>query len=105
MSTVYSIPVTLGIDEEAIEKKIASDVERHVLSEIDKKLQDDLFNRRYYGDEAYIYKVAREEIVKMLSHREEEIVNMAAEKLADKLARSKAVKEAAGDMAKDIFKK
>lgn len=103
--SVYSIPVTLGIDEEAIEKKIASDVEKHVLSEIDKKLQEGLFNRRCYGDEAYIYRVAREEIVKMLSRKEEEIVNLAAEKLADKLARTKAVKEAAGDIAKDIFKK
>lgn len=101
--SVYSIPVTLGIDEEAIEKKISSDIERHVLSEISKKIQKNLFDENYYSKESWVETVARAEILKMLTVKEEEIIDKAAEKLADKLSRSKAVREIASNVAKEIF--
>lgn len=103
--SVYSIPVTLGIDEKAIEKKIIENAENHVIKVIENEVRNTLFDFSvsYFNKESRVEEIAREEIVKMLDKNQDKIIELAAEKLADKLSRQKAVKEKAGDVAKEIF--
>lgn len=96
---VFSVPVTIGVDEEkiaqSIEKNVESQVINRVLTEVKKILYK---NRPYsytddYSDPAPMKEMIKDEIGKIVEERSDEIVALAAEALADKLSRSKTIKE------------
>lgn len=104
--SVFSVPVTIGIDEERIVKEIEQNVETQVVNNIVKAVEEVIYNKRsYYGtkDEP-LRTMIRYEIDKILKEKEDLIVNVAATKLADKLSRQKAVKEKAAAVAEEVYK-
>ena len=102
--SVFSVPVTIGVDEEAIAKSIESNVESQVVSAIVEKVENNVFTKRNYYDDDPLKQMVKSEVRNFISERENEIVKLAAEILADKLARSKAVKEVAAEVAKKTIK-
>lgn len=103
--SVFSVPVVLGIDEEQIAKEIERNVERQVVNKIAKDIEDAIYdNRGYYGDKKEpLRKMVREEIMNFLEKHETLIINTAAAKLADKLSRTKAVREKAAAVAEEVL--
>lgn len=103
--SVFSVPVTIGVDEERIAKEIERNVEQQVIDKIAKDIENTIYDQRnYYGDRKEpLRKMVREEIMNFLEKHETLIVNTAAEKLADKLSRTKAVKEKAAAVAEEVF--
>lgn len=103
--SVFSVPVTIGVDEERIAKEIERDVKQQVIDKIAKDIENTIYDQRnYYGDRKEpLRKMVREEIMNFLEKHETLIVNTAAEKLADKLSRTKAVKEKAAAVAEEVF--
>lgn len=104
--SVFSVPVTIGIDEERIAKEIEQNVETKVVDNIVKAVEEAIYNKRsYYGtkDEP-LRTMIRYEIDKILKEKEDLIVEVAATKLADKLSRHKAVKEKAAAVAEEVCK-
>lgn len=103
--SVYQVPVVLGIDEEQIAKEIERNVEQQVVNKIAKAIEDTIYDQRnYYGDKKEpLRQMVRTEIMSFLEKHETLIINTAAEKLADKLSRTKAVKEKAAAVADEVF--
>ena len=107
--SVFSVPVTIGVDEERIAKEIECNVENRVVDKITEDVKKVMFERRSYYDDrcddpAPIRRMVREEIVKILEDNKDVIIEAAAKELAEKLSRTKAVKEVAVEVAKKAGK-
>ena len=85
----------IGIDDDAIRKRIEEGAEKQILKNIEDDVQSTLFERDYYGKN---YKKVptdylNRKIDEFLEKHKDKILEMASTKLADKLARSKRGKE------------
>ena len=101
---VFSVPVTIGVNEEEIAKRIEENVEKQVVREITNKVEDIIYNKRGYWDkDEPLREMVKAGVNKILSDNEDKIVRMASEKLAEKLARTKVVKEAAAKKVEDAI--
>lgn len=94
--SVYSVPVTIGVDEEKIAKAIENEVEDRVVKNITTEIKGIIYERTYYGKETNdpLRQMISGQIQSILRDKEDFIVNEAAKILAEKMARTKAVKEA-----------
>lgn len=107
--SVYQVPVVIGIDEERIAREIERDVEQQVVNKITDELKAIIYKKRYYDgafdihDPEPLREMVRREITKIIQDKEDVIVDAAAEKLADKLSRTKAVREKAAAVAEEVL--
>ena len=103
--SVYSVPVTIGVDEDKIAKKIEEDVERKVVEAIIEKIEDIIYNKPYYGSktksDAPLRDMVKTLVEKTIMEKTDDIVRLAADILADKLSRSKVVKEKAAAVVEE----
>ena len=101
----YSVPIVIGVDEEKIAKAVENDVERQVIDNLTQMITKSIFRKRNYYNDKYddpsmIIEMTKEKVNQILAEHEEEIIQGAIDKLADKLARTKVVKEAAAEAVK-----
>ena len=107
--SVFSVPVTIGVDEEAIAREIRENVESQVIGKIISEIENQMYIDRYYfaGDNYKnpepLKNMIKYEIQKKLTEHQDIIIKTAAEILADKLARTKAVKEKAALIAEKVL--
>ena len=101
----YSIPVVIGIDEEKIAEEVQKNVEDRVVEYISNEIKEVMFykNRSFYGVEQPLETMVKSYIEKAVNDNKERIIELAAEKLADKLSRTKAVKERAVKVASEVL--
>ena len=109
MST-FSVPVTIGVDEDKIAREIEKEVKEKVIRNIGDKVEDIIYKKdNYYGyhsktkDDSPLRNMIVCSIKDLLLEKEATIIELAAEKLADKLSRQKAVKAVAAEVAKDVM--
>ena len=102
----YSVPVVIGIDEERIAAEIEKDVERKVVEYITKEVKDVMFNS-YYGINTNepLRRMISDQIGKVIKTKEDFIVQEAAKLLAEKMARTKVVKEATKGVVESLWSK
>lgn len=91
----YSVPVVIGVDEDRIAQEIEKDVERKVVEYITKEIKGIIFDS-YYGHESNepLRRMITDRIGSILREKEDVIVREAADILAEKMARTKVVREA-----------
>lgn len=99
---VYSVPVTIGVDEHRIAKEVEANIESKVLDKITYEVKRAIYGRRYYNSKAFdendlspVLDMVREAVDGILEKHEQEIVDGAINKLTDRLSRKKIVKEKA----------
>lgn len=102
--SVFNVPVTIGVDEDKIAKEIESEVKEKVFRNIGDKVEEiitDSYRSRHSSNPYYtpLKNMVERAIKDVLTEKEDMIIDLAATKLADKLARSKAVKEKAKEIA------
>lgn len=111
MST-FSVPVTIGVDEDKIAREIESEVKEKVIRSIGDKVEEIIYKKYeeygYYGKKEIkgdgpLRIMVTTEIHNILEKERDSIVALAAKELADKLSRQKAVKELAASVAKDVM--
>lgn len=103
--SVFSVPVTIGVNEEEIARNIEKDVEKKVIDTIVKEVKGIMCNKySYFENDDPLRNMVTAEINKLIKDKEDEIVKLAADKLADKLSRQKAVKEKAAKVAEEVCK-
>lgn len=107
----FSVPVTIGVNEEEIAKQIEKEVKERVISSIGEKVEGIIY-RESYGyytgnvkqkDDTPLRNMIERSIKDTLLEKEEKIIELAAEKLADKLSRQKAVKAVGVEVAKEVL--
>ena len=109
--SAFSIPVVIGVDEEAIAREVKENVESQVVAKILDEVKKQMFNARYvrysneeqYTDPEPLRYMIKAEIHDILNNNQDLIIKEAAEILADKLARTKAVKEKAVLIAEKVL--
>lgn len=102
---VFSVPVTIGIDEQRIAKEIETNVEKQVVDKITHEVKRTIYGRRYYNSRDFdendlspVVEMVKEAIDGILEKHEHEIVDGAITKLADRLSRKKVVKTRAEEI-------
>ena len=107
--SVFNVPVVIGVDEERIAKEIENNVETQVVNRICDELKEIMYKKHYYNGAPDIHNpeplrdMVRYEITKVITDKEDVIIDAAAEKLADKLSRTKAVREMAKKVAEEVL--
>lgn len=109
--SVFNVPVTIGVDEDKIAREIEKEVKEKVIRNISDKVEGIVY-RESYGyysnnvkqkDDTPLRNMVERTIKDLLVEKEEMIINLAAEKLADKLSRQKAVKAVGVNVAKEVL--
>lgn len=114
--SVFNVPVTIGVDEDKIARAIESEVKDQVIRSIGDKVEGIIYKE--YDDFGYssgvrsVKKVKSDEPLRRMVERKvdnilekerDSIIEVAAEKLADKLSRSKKVREVAAEVAGKVL--
>lgn len=95
--SVFSVPVTIGINEEEIAKEIRKNVEDRVVEKITKEIKEVIYKKELYGNRETnepLCRMIHSHISEILEKNESVIVQETAKALADKMIKTKAVKEA-----------
>lgn len=114
--SIFNVPVTIGVDEDKIAREIESEVKEKVIRSIGDKVEGIIYKE--YDDFGYsrgvrsVKKVKSDEPLRRMVERKvdnilekerDTIVELAAEKLADKLSRSKKIRDMATSVAEDVL--
>ena len=100
----------IGIDDEAIRKIIMEKAEKSITQDLMKQIRTDIDNQIFvidhgwYGNEnrrVGLQGWVNDLVMKLLEDHKTEIIEMASEKLADKMSRTKAVKEIMTEKARE----
>lgn len=104
--SVFSVPVTIGVDEEKIANEIHNNVEAQVINKITNEVEKLIFQIDNWTGKvdrsrnAPLRDMIYERIDNILEANKDQIIELAANKLAERLGRSKAVKDMAVDASK-----
>lgn len=99
MSTVYNVPVVIGVDEKRIAEEIEKDVKAQVVASITKDIKETIFNKRNYYSDVYddptpIRDMAKKIIKDLIDGHKDEIIQGAIKELTVNMMKTKVVKEA-----------
>lgn len=107
---VFNVPVTIGVNEEEIARQIESEVNDRVIANITKEVKKIIYkehNDIYRGKTTYSDEPLRSMIIREVENtidkHKDLIIELAAEKLADKLSRTKAVRTRAEAIAEEVL--
>ena len=90
----HIVQLAIGIEDEAIVKRVEENAEKNITKELRDKVGRVMFGVNYRGDEIDAITRWTESVFKeYLNEHKGEIVKLAAKCLAEKLSRTKAVKE------------
>jgi len=91
----HIIQFAIGIDDEAITKRVQENAEKTITQEIQKKVEQCIFKTNLYGaTEKHLNYTAETMFLNWLDSHKEEIIQLASKALADKMIKTKAVKAA-----------
>lgn len=91
----HIVQFAIGIDDEAIVDRIQSNAEKVITEKLHKQVARCIFQSNYRGETFdRLNDVAEQVLLRWLDSHKEELVKLASEVLADKMARTKAVKTA-----------
>ena len=100
----------IGIDDEAIRKIIMEKAEKSILDDLKKQIRTDIDNQIFVIDRGWYgkdYKKVdlqdwvKDLVVKTLEDHKTEIIERASERLADKMSRTKVIKEAMAEKVRE----
>ena len=96
----------VNIDDDAIVKAVTEKAEREVIGDIknrvNQNIDNSMYDRGYWVGDKDLKPWVKDEFVKFLESHKDEIISIACDKLADKLSRTKRVKDAVGDVIKEF---
>lgn len=96
----------INIDDNAIVEAVTRKAEREIVNglknRVEANIENALYAKSYYRNEKNLQSWVVSEFVNFLDKNKDEIIERASEKLADKLCRTKAVKEAVGNVLKEF---
>ena len=100
----HLVQFMIGIDDDAIKKRITESAEKQIVEGLKAKYESEIehqifkFDRdRWNGNKEFkvgLQPWVEDLVVKLLDKHQDEIIERAADRLADKLSRTKAIKEA-----------
>ncbi len=90
----YIVQFAIGIDDEATKKKVVETAEKQIIDNIYNDVKGMLFEKDRYGNiTGRPSGMVERKVDAFLESNREDIIELAAEKLADRLSRTKKAKE------------
>lgn len=84
----------ISIDDDAITKRIQENAEKIIIQKIEQDVKKNIFSIDYRGNSIGLNYIAESIFNKWLDSHKDEIIQVASKALADKMIKTKAVKEA-----------
>lgn len=103
---VFNVPVVIGVDEEKLAREIEKDAKNQVIKAVQNRVEDVIFERPTYGNrknDQPLRDMVKEEIRNFMADKEDLIIEKAAELLANRLLRTKKVREKADKVLDEIM--
>ena len=97
----HIVQFAIGIDDEAIRKRIEASAEKQIIDSIKSEVTDKIFRKTTWTNETQLHSWVRDIIVDAVLEHKEEIVTAAASMLCDYMKRTKAVREAVAGAVED----
>lgn len=98
----HIIQFAIGIDDEAIVKRVQENAEKTIIKDIQRQVEQRIFETDWNGKPTgKLNYVAEGLITKWLDQHKDEIIQQAVKALADKLAKTKAVKTAVAELLEE----
>ncbi len=98
----HIIQFGIGIDDEAIVKRVQENAEKIIVQSIQQRVEESIFETSYRGEITTRLKCAAENLLmKWLESHKDEIIQAASVLLADKMIKTKAVKTAIEGVLKE----
>lgn len=103
---VYSVPVTIGVDETRIAQAIEANVESQVVAHITKQLENVICDKYAYHSQRYepLKEITASVIYDILKDQEQMIIDTAVKSLVDKLSKQKRTKQMVEEKINELSK-
>ena len=101
----HIIQFAIGIDDEAIRQRVIETAEKKIMETITFDVRKQIFQKHYYKQDKLTDDLqywVEEKVEHILEDCKDAIIERAAEKLADKLSRTKKAKEALNDVVENL---
>ena len=99
----HIVQFAIGIDDEAIANKIQANAEKVIIQQLQQKVEKCIFTTNYCGNATgNLNSVAENLLLEWLNSHSEEIIQRASKLLSDRMIKTKAVKEAIGDVLEKV---
>ena len=90
----HIVQFAIGIDDEAIRKRIEQTAEKQVVDSIKEDIGDMIFQKNRWNDEKCLQSWVSSIVVEAVMDHKDDIIREAASRLCEYMKRTKAVKEA-----------
>lgn len=98
----HIIQIAIGVDDESIKRNVAEHAEKVIIEHIEKDIRDLIFEKNGYdritGPKYFVKKLVED----IIEDNKPEIIKAAAENLADRLMKSKKVREAVDEVLSSV---
>ena len=90
----HIVQFAIGIDDEAIKKRIEQTAEKQIVDSIKEDISDMIFQKNRWNDEKCLQSWVRGVVVEAVMAHKDDIIREAASQLCEYMKRTKAVREA-----------
>ena len=97
----HIVQFAIGIDDEAIKKRIEQTAEKQIVDGIKEDISDMIFKKNRWNDEKCLQSWVSSIVVEAVMDHKDDIIREAASKLCEYMKRTKQVKEAVAGAVED----
>lgn len=100
----HIVQFAIGIDDEAIRKRVEQNAEKQIVGNIEKDLREKIFHYNSWNrsDPESLSEDAYGIIRSIMESYKDDIIRLAVDRLVDSMRRTKAVKEAVGEVVRGV---
>ena len=90
----HIVQFAIGIDDEAIRKRIEASAEKQIIDSIKSDVTDQIFRKSNWKNETQLHSWVKDIVVEAILEHKDDIIKSAAMELCEYMKRTKAVREA-----------
>lgn len=93
----HIVQFAIGIDDEAIRKRIEASAENQIIDSIKSDVTDQIFRKSNWKNETQLHSWVKDIVVEAILEHKDDIIKPAAMELCEYMKRTKAVKQAVAE--------
>ena len=93
----HIVQFAIGIDDEAIRKRIEASAENQIIDSIKSDVTDQIFRKSNWKNETQLHSWVKDIVVEAVLEHKDDIIKSAAMELCEYMKRTKAVKQAVAE--------
>ena len=93
----HIVQFAIGIDDEAIRKRIEASAENQIIDSIKSDVTDQIFRKSNWKNETQLHSWVKDIVVEAIIEHKDDIIKSAAMELCEYMKRTKAVKQAVAE--------